>query len=105
MRNDFLQHGAPWKHHKYIRKEGKKYIYKETKKDDYGTTWDVYVNEETGEAVQKNTGFKYEPKRYTTKDFVEDAKRDLNENERVDFDELASEGEDIINNMFKKKKG
>ena len=34
MRNDFLEHskkGTTWKNHKYLRKEGKRYFYKENR--------------------------------------------------------------------------
>lgn len=57
-----LEHGA-WKNHKYIRKDGKKYIYKETRDMDDGTSQDIYENEETGETIHKNNNFKYDPER------------------------------------------
>lgn len=57
-----LEHGA-WKKHKYIRKDGKKYIYKETRELDNGTSQDIYENEETGETIHKNNDFKYDPER------------------------------------------
>lgn len=60
-RDDTLSHGA-WKKHKYIRKEGKKYIYKESTKHDDGTVWDKYVAED-GSAIHKQSGYKYDPER------------------------------------------
>lgn len=59
--DDTLAHGA-WKKHKYIRKEGKKYIYKESTKHDDGTVWDKYVAED-GSAIHKQAGYKYDPER------------------------------------------
>lgn len=57
-----LEHGA-WKKHKYIRKDGKKYIYQETRELDDGTSQDIYKDEETGETIHQNNNFKYDPER------------------------------------------
>lgn len=111
---DGLEHsakGSTWKKHKYIRKEGKKYIYKETRTDDYGTTWDIYVNEETGEAVQRNTNFKYEPERPSLGDFVDGLKdsfkkenekaiKPLDKDEKARAENLVTEGEKLINDIL-----
>lgn len=103
MRNDFIQHsakGTSWKNHKYIRKDGKKYIYKESYTGDSGTTWDVYENPETGETVNKNAGFKYDPERYSTSDAVDDAKSDYGASRYEMYEE---EGKSFIADLFKKK--
>lgn len=62
-----------WKKHKYIRKEGKKYYYDRTVHDEESnTTWDYYVDPDTGEQVQVNRD--YHPDRYSIDDFMSDMK-------------------------------
>lgn len=106
MRNDFIQHsakGTSWtkKDHKYIRKEGKKYIYKESYTDDSGTKWDKYENPDTGETISKNTGFKYDPERYTREKAAEDFKSDYGTSH---YEALEEEGKEIIAELLKKDK-
>ena len=105
MRNDYIQHsakGTSWtkKDHKYIRKDGKKYIYKESYVSDSGTKWEKYENPETGETISKNTGFTYDPERYTAADAAEDAKSDYGASHYEMYEE---EGKSFIAELFKKK--
>jgi hypothetical protein len=62
-----------WKKHKYIRKEGKKYYYDRTVHDEESnTTWDYYIDPDTGEQIQVNRD--YHPDRYSIDDFMSDMK-------------------------------
>lgn len=84
-KNNTLSHsfkGTSWKNHKYIKKEGKRYYYKESRVDDNGTHWDKYQNPDTKETINVNTDFKYNPARY-------------------DAEKLGNE---VIGKLFKKKK-
>ncbi len=92
--------GSTWKNHKYIRKDGKKYIYKETQEID-GVTWDKYVNPDTGETIQKNAGFKYDPERYDRKELAKDIKSDYGESH---FEAYAKAGKDFIDRLIAKDK-
>lgn len=88
--DETLEHSAgAWKKHKYIRKDGKKYIYKETQKNEDGAVWDKYQNEDTGETIKVNRTFKYDPDRYDTKDFADDT--------------IGEEAEEKLASVFKKK--
>lgn len=88
--DEALEHSAgAWKKHKYIRKDGKKYIYKETQKNEDGAVWDKYQNEDTGETIKVNRTFKYDPDRYDTKDFADDT--------------IGEEAEEKLASVFKKK--
>lgn len=62
-----------WKKHKYIRKEGKKYYYDRTVHDEESnTTWDYYIDPDSGEQIQVNRD--YHPDRYSIDDFMSDMK-------------------------------
>lgn len=74
-KDEYLEHG-PWKKHKYIRKEGKKYIYESSKTDEEtGITTDKYVAED-GSAIFRNSDFKYEPERPDYRKEIEDTVKD-----------------------------
>lgn len=91
--------GSVWKNHKYIRKNGKKYIYKESYTDANGHTISRYKDEKSGETILKNED--YEPERYSRSRFLKDLKSDY----RTSHVEIATkEGEDAITKLFKKRK-
>lgn len=110
MRNDFcsnyLQHsakGTSWskKDHKYIKKDGKKYYYKETKTYDDGSVWDKYEDPETGSTIKQNASFKYDPEKYSLGQFVKDLKEDYGAYK--DREGLIEEGEQTIAKLLEPK--
>lgn len=91
--------GSVWKNHKYIRKNGKKYIYKETYTNSDGQTISRYKDEKSGETILKNED--YEPERYTRSKFFKDLKSDYGTSH---VDTATKEGEDVIAKLFKRRK-
>ena len=91
--------GSVWKNHKYIRKNGKKYIYKETYTNSDGQTISRYKDEESGETILKNED--YEPERYSRSKFFKDLKSDYGTSH---VDTATKEGEDVIAKLFKRRK-
>ena len=110
MRNDFIAHsakGTSWtkKDHKYIRKDGKKYIYKETRTNsETGGSYDVYKNEETGETIMKNNNFKYDPDRHTSTATARQLDEFKSDYGTSHYEMYREEGENIIAELFKKDK-
>lgn len=94
-----LEHGA-WKHHKYIRKEGKKYIYSDSYTDDYGTTHDRYESED-GDTIIKTADYKYDPKRYDRSDLAKDVKE--KGPEYKDRDTLVADIKEKTKKLFDEK--